>query len=146
MVRWAVLVFLFVSVGCGSTDKLPDGGLADGPVGGDFSKATCGNGVVESGESCDTAIPAGQTGACPTSCDDGEVCTADQLLGSGCQVTCQFTTLACKSSASDGCCPAGCDANSDPDCGTTCGNGVIDPGGFRDTGIAAGQAGVSDQL
>ena len=42
----------------------------------------CGNGVIDPGETCDTAIPAGQMGACPPAdCDDGVACTKDE--GSG---------------------------------------------------------------
>ncbi len=40
---------------------------------------TCGNGVVDPGENCDTAIAAGQPGACPTSCTASDTCTTSQL-------------------------------------------------------------------
>ena len=47
--------------------------------------AVCGNGVVESGETCD--------GACPTACDDGDVCTDEVLIGSAvdCTAECSVT-------------------------------------------------------
>src|SRR5262249_37681100 len=54
---------------------------------------TCGNGVVESGETCDTGITSG-TGACPTTCDDGVACTTDTLMSAGtCQAACMHTTI-----------------------------------------------------
>jgi hypothetical protein len=43
---------------------------------------------VEAPERCDTAIAAGRAGACPTSCDDGDACTADALMGSACNAYC----------------------------------------------------------
>jgi hypothetical protein len=39
----------------------------------------CGNGIVEPGENCD--------GNCPTSCDDGDVCTRDMLRGTDCNIS-----------------------------------------------------------
>ena len=43
--------------------------------------AVCGNGTVESGELCD--------GNCPDMCaDDGDPCTHDNLVGTGCQTRC----------------------------------------------------------
>lgn len=40
----------------------------------DADCATCGNGIIEKGETCD--------GACPTTCDDGNPCTVDTSYGS----------------------------------------------------------------
>ena len=82
--------------------------------------ATCGNGMIDAGESCDMN--------CPTSCDDGNACTTDIVLGSAstCNVGCaRQTVTTCRDG--DGCCPAGC-AGADSDCSTTCGNGSIDSG------------------
>ena len=103
---------------------------ADGccPVGCDATvdddcSASCGNSVVEPGETCDPP------GSCPTACDDGNSCTADTLTGSAanCNVACSFAPLsACADS--DGCCPAGCDASVDNDCSASCGNSVVEPG------------------
>ncbi len=77
--------------------------------------STCGNGSVEAPETCDTAIPAGNPGACPASCSDGVACTTDTLSGSGCSVMCSHSPVTnCKSS--DGCCPAGCLFPADTDC------------------------------
>ncbi len=96
--------------------------------------ANCGNGVVDSGETCDTGIPAGQTGACPTSCNDGNACTTDTLLSGGtCMATCSHTTItAC--TGGDGCCASGCNANNDSDCQPRCGNGVVESGEQCDDG------------
>ncbi len=70
----------------------------------------CGNGDIDEGETCD--------GDCPTSCDDEDPCTDDLLTGSAanCTAECFFPPItACDSG--DGCCPAGCDADNDTDCG-----------------------------
>ncbi len=46
--------------------------------------ARCGDNTIQRDELCD--------GNCPTSCDDGDVCTMDRVLGSGtCQVRCANT-------------------------------------------------------
>src|SRR5205085_2839582 len=53
--------------------------------------ATCGNGVVESGETCD--------GNCPATCNDGNACTVDTLTGSAtnCSAACAFQpVITCK--------------------------------------------------
>lgn len=84
--------------------------------------AVCGNSYRDPGESCDPPT------SCPTSCDDGDVCTADRLEGAAAECTahCLFDAIsACVSG--DGCCPAACDHASDADCSPDCGNGHIDP-------------------
>lgn len=83
---------------------------------------SCGNGVVEAGETCDPAS------SCPT-CNDGNACTTDSTTGSSatCNVACGYQPIvAC--GPSEGCCPAGCNANGDPDCSVSCGNGVVEAG------------------
>jgi len=84
---------------------------------------SCGNGVVDPGETCDP--PA----SCPASCDDADPCTTDSLTGSAatCSARCTHAPVtAC--AGGDGCCPAGCDDAADADCSDACGNGVVDPG------------------
>jgi hypothetical protein len=105
---------------------------------------SCGNGVLEPKESCDTKIAAGQDGACPTSCDDKNACTKDQLLNGGtCAATCTNQAITqCSGLASDGCCPTGCSASNDADCSASCGNGLVEPKETCDTKIAAGQPGA----
>jgi Uncharacterized conserved protein len=87
---------------------------------------TCGDGVVSSGETCDTGISAGQEGACPTSCNDGVACTSDTLQNPGtCQAECVYTLITeCKDG--DSCCPASCSSINDDSCSAKCDNGVID--------------------
>lgn len=79
----------------------------------------CGDGQIGSSETCDP--PA----ACPTACDDGDMCTQDALIGSPltCNVVCMHNPVT--TCGADGCCPAGCEAMLDPDC-EVCGNGVVD--------------------
>jgi hypothetical protein len=89
----------------------------------------CGNGVVGMGELCDRSIPAGFDGACPTSCNDGNACTTERVVGSAsdCSAVCDATPIeACISG--DGCCPTECSATSDDDCSATCGDGTIQAG------------------
>ncbi len=91
--------------------------------------AVCGNGVVESGETCDPPS------SCPNSCDDADACTDDVQTGSAstCNVVCSHQTITTCSSG-DGCCPAGCNANNDSDCSPVCGNGVVESGEECDDG------------
>jgi MYXO-CTERM domain-containing protein len=97
----------------------------------------CGNGVVDAGEWCDTAIPAGQPGSCPTNCDDKNPCTVDTLMGSACLAKCSHVPIT-QPANGDGCCPPGASSANDSDCSSTCGNGVIDPGEACDPGIQSG--------
>jgi MYXO-CTERM domain-containing protein len=97
----------------------------------------CGNGSVDNGEWCDTAIPDGQPGACPKSCNDGNTCTSDMMMGSGCIAKCANMPITTPSSG-DGCCPPGASSQNDSDCSGTCGNGLIDAGETCDPGILWG--------
>ncbi len=110
-----------VIVSCADGDGCCPGGCE--AVTDDDCSPSCGNGVVESGESCDP--PSG----CPADCNDGNACTIDQLTGSAanCSAACtHYPISAC--SDGDGCCPVGCDAATDDDCSPTCGNEVVEPG------------------
>jgi alpha-N-arabinofuranosidase len=94
--------------------------------------ASCGNGVVDASETCDPPT------SCPSSCDDGNACTLDQLTGSpeNCNVACSNTAItACTSG--DGCCPSGCSA-SDSDCG----GGTGGSGGAGGMGATGGMGAV----
>ena len=99
--------------------------------------ATCGNGVVESGESCDTGITSG-TGACPTTCNDGVACTTDTLMSAGtCNAACMYTPITMAKNG-DGCCPTGANHSTDTDCPAGCGDGVVETGETCDTAITTG--------
>jgi cysteine-rich repeat protein len=96
-------------------------------------KASCGNGVVDPGETCDTAITTG-AGKCPTTCSDGMVCTTDVLSNPAtCTAKCVFTPITTPAN-NDGCCPTGANANNDNDCVPRCGNGVMEAGEACDDG------------
>jgi hypothetical protein len=92
----------------------------------DCAQQTCGNGVVDAGETCDTAIASG-AGACPQACADAVPCTTDLLVSAGtCLARCAFVPTILYQSG-DGCCPPGAHAGIDSDCSATCGNGVVEP-------------------
>jgi hypothetical protein len=82
---------------------------------------TCGNGVVDRGETCDPQD------RCPQSCNDGNVCTTDVLFGStaNCNVACRHVPIT-TCAAGDGCCPTGCDNRSDSDCPPAPGTALLD--------------------
>jgi hypothetical protein len=84
-------------------------------------KPLCGNGKVDSGETCD--------GNCPASCDDSNPCTADILQGTGCAVTCMHKPATYAS------CPGGtCDSNGMCQVKPVamCGDGRVDTGELCD--------------
>ena len=136
---------IYVQIACAGGPCVVDAGVGSGPDAGATSNPRCGNGIVDPGEQCDTAIAAGDPGACPPAdCDDGVGCTADvHSSATDCNATCTHTVLTSASvSKSDGCCPAGATAATDLDCPTTCGNGIVDPGETCDTAIAPGSPGA----
>ena len=103
----------------------------------DDCTAMCGNGILETGEVCDTGIVAG-AGACPTTCNDAQSCTTDVLMNPNtCNATCSNTAITMTIN-NDGCCPPGGTSATDNDCLASCGNGVVDGGETCDTGIASG--------
>jgi cysteine-rich repeat protein len=98
--------------------------------------ASCGNGVVDTGETCDTAIANG-TGACPTTCIDGNACTQNVLSNAGtCTAACAFPPITNPANG-DGCCPTGANANNDNDCTPVCGNNATETGEQCDDGNTA---------
>jgi hypothetical protein len=92
----------------------------------DDCSETCGNGVVESNETCE---PDSATQPCDEPCDDGDPCTEDQTTGSpeNCNVDCAFIPIVAPN-AEDGCCPPDASMESDTDCAPRCGNGVLESG------------------
>src|SRR5262249_8941265 len=80
------------------------------------------NGGIEGAETCEDAPG---TPLCSSiTCDDGNSCTTDTRSGSDaqCNVTCAHATITACSRTSDGCCPSGCNANTDVNCTPVCGN------------------------
>jgi len=93
---------------------------------GDSMDACCGNGIVETGETCD--------GNCPSECLATQACmTVLEWSGSPdtCDVVCTTGPLA-ECISNDGCCPEGCSNAVDNDCEETCGNGVLETGELCD--------------
>ncbi len=83
------------------------------------SGSACGNGVVESGETCD--------GNCPSTCPQiGCALTALSGSASTCSAVCTNAGTINQCVPGDGCCPSGCNANNDSDCKATCGNAIIE--------------------
>lgn len=88
--------------------------------------ASCGNGVREGNETCDTAIAAGMPNACPTACDDSVACTTNVLSNGGtCTAACSFPAITMPVN-NDGCCPTGANATNDNNCTPVCPNGVTE--------------------
>jgi len=79
------------------------------PCCGNEDVPTCGNGIIDPGETCD--------GDCPMRCDDGNPCTIDSMIGSAatCTAECEFQMIRVCFDG-DGCCGAGCNSSSDNDC------------------------------
>jgi hypothetical protein len=99
--------------------------------------AICGNGLLEGLETCDTAIAAGQPGACPTTCQDGDACTLDTMLNPGtCKATCSFTAIN-QCTSGDGCCPAGCTPAVDSECSSSTGDDPVAYWKFEGDGVDA---------
>ena len=111
------------SSGGGGTAGGSDSGAGTGGTPGDVADpVVCGDGEVDLREKCDTSIPAGQQGACPSECPMLE-CTPRKLSGSMCGVECVEDVLACADG--DGCCGPMCDHDSDDDCPANCGDGAV---------------------
>jgi len=82
----------------------------------------CGNGALETGETCDPGITSG-LGRCPTlaDCKTGGRCTRYFLKGSACNVTCAHEAMTADPVTADGCCPPKLTKEEDADCATACG-------------------------
>ncbi len=82
----------------------------------------CGNGAVESGETCDPLT------SCPSSCPQVG-CQLRTLQGGGtCGARCANAAMQSACVNGDGCCPSACNANNDTDCQPGCGNGILETG------------------
>jgi cysteine-rich repeat protein len=88
---------------------------------------TCGDGMLNGDETCDTAIPVGSMGACPSTCGPTDGCVPQVLSGSGCAAVCMPMPISVVG-AKDGCCPKGAKYATDADCMGECDNGVIETG------------------
>jgi len=82
---------------------------------------TCGNGIVDPGETCD--------GNCPTACP-AIGCRLQVLMGGAatCDARCVAGPAQTACVNKDGCCPARCNTSNDTDCVAACGNGVLEGG------------------
>jgi hypothetical protein len=136
---------VYVELDCAGTVCVVDGGTGNGDGGPPTPPASCGNGRLDPDETCDTAIPQGNLGACPLSCDDHVACTRDIPGGMDCTAYCKHEEIHDRIDA-DGCCPAttgnAASAAPDSDCLATCGNAIVDKGETCDTKIAHGMPGA----
>ncbi len=91
---------------------LTNNGFIDASI--DFQPVLCSNGVVDPGETCDSAI----AGSCPSSCAVSEdACMPNTLQGDAvtCSAACTVQPITTCVSG-DGCCAPGCTAADDNDC------------------------------
>lgn len=95
---------------------------------------SCGNGVIDEGETCDGNCPV--AGECNIA-DMGNRCV--QLIYNGSPTTCSAECLLIEETrctSGDGCCPEGCSFEQDDDCepgsSPVCGNGVVEDGELCD--------------
>ncbi len=109
--------------------------------------ATCGNGVVDPGEKCDTAISATASGTCPRTCPGKSACMTWSLLSAEtCHARCE-PALIVDLVGGDSCCPPGANHNVDADCPAVCGNGVVDTDREAcDRAILAGSPGACPEV
>lgn len=120
---------------CPGTQECSANGLCTEPNDPNGEDPVCGDGIWDqSAETCDTAIPAGQAGACPTSCAPINACVQQVLKGEGCEAYCERQPAIKTEIDGDGCCPEGATASSDSDCVDPCGNGIVDEGEACDDG------------
>lgn len=87
----------------------------------DDCRPSCGNKVIERGETCDPPS------SCPSCQDGSNPCLRATSRGSieSCNVECVNSELReCR--ADDACCPSGCTTRDDSDCSTRCGDGVVE--------------------
>lgn len=99
--------------------------------------ATCNNGVLDAGETCDPP------GSCPATCEKAaDACMPNVLVGSaaGCTAKCVVQPVSACTSG-DGCCPDGCATQGDTDCAANGGGGAGGDDGTIDSGCAAGRGG-----
>ncbi|MEZ4335246.1 MAG: DUF4215 domain-containing protein [Sandaracinaceae bacterium] len=116
-------------------EECDDGNRTDGDGCNAMCQLECGDGVLQGDELCDPGIAAGETGACPTSCDDGDPCTSDVVAGTECAQLCVYAPITAPAD-DDMCCPPGANASNDNDCTSMCGNMVLEAGELCDVGSA----------
>jgi uncharacterized protein (TIGR03382 family) len=106
--------FTFTKGPNSSSETTSGGGFDNVAIDYTTASLTCNDGTLDPGETCDPP------GSCPTSCAaSADACMPSRLVGSaaGCTAECVVEAItACADG--DGCCPGGCDAASDADCGS----------------------------
>ncbi|HTU58049.1 MAG TPA: hypothetical protein VMF89_06440, partial [Polyangiales bacterium] len=107
---------------------------------------SCGDGMVNGTELCDTAASGG--GACPVDAAQdcprpSNACVIATIDGAGCNAQCG--TMMLGAANGDGCCPPGASNAEDSDCEPVadCGNGIVEDGEECD-GTYTGQPCVSE--
>jgi hypothetical protein len=99
--------------------RIAQAAMGRNPDGGSGVLLTCGNGKVDTGETCDPPQ------SCPTTCP-AIGCTKRRLEGSAASCTARCVDDSPQSAcvSGDGCCPSTCTEETDRDCACTCGNGI----------------------
>ena len=125
--------------GGGKSGTSGAGGGGAGGTSGDASTGPCGNGMLDPGEKCDTAITTG-SGVCPgATCEFTNPCQPAARQGTGCLAECVVTAITTPDDGTDNCCPSGANPTTDPDCGAEiCGDGVVTGNEKCDTSITSG--------
>lgn len=85
----------------------------------------CGNGRLDPGEGCDTAIEDGAAGSCVSACPQTDPCSPQVPAGPDCDIECVGLRIT-KAVNGDGCCPEGAGPTVDSDCGF-CGDKIVGP-------------------
>lgn len=77
----------------------------------------CGNTTLDNGEACDLGILEGEPDACPTQCDQLQLCVKRSLLDAyTCQARCVDNDPIAEVDSGDFCCPNGSSPSNDKDC------------------------------
>lgn len=96
----------------------------------------CGNGKVETGESCDNGS---SNGSCPSACSSS--CTVNSCSGGG-SIVCgngiKEGAEQCDNGSNNGTCPKTCSTSCKTNSCPVCGNGVVESGEACDNGISNG--------
>ncbi len=125
---------------------LSNGGFTNVSINYNPTAPACNDGILDAPETCDPGIPAGMTGACPTTCmASGDSCNPNRKNpdpAQACNMTCIIVPIVeCKNF--DGCCPEGCTEANDTECADGGGSGSGSNMNNPDGGMGSGSNGTN---